>query len=109
MEQIIGKDGKVIQQSRNLRGIRSYVGKNLIKHILISKQADGEGYLRIRFDDGASFSTTFCNYKVLCYTLRNWRNLYGAELFIGGDTPSDVRSVGKIDYHNGYLCLQGTW
>ncbi len=107
MEQIIDKDGKVIQQSKNLRGIRSYVGKNRIDHVTIQLRAEGKGFLRIDFKDRSSFSTFFASYAVLCCTLRNWRNLYGANLYTYHGM--DHCDLGKIEYHNEYLCLQGTW
>jgi hypothetical protein len=87
-------DGNVIQSSPTLMGIRGYVGKHLIKMLDISPVGDGEGQLSILFDDRSSFQTHFADFGVLKSFVRNWRNVYGAPLSIGGI------DCGKVKYRN---------
>lgn len=92
-EVIRDTDGKVIQRSRNLRGIREFVGKHLIKVVDISKIGTSEGKLCILFEDGYSFETNFASFQTLKETVRNWRNMYGAPLLINGIS----RGIVKVD------------
>ena len=77
-------EGKAINTSRNLRGIRRYVGQNLIKVLSIDAIAKGEGKLMILFDNKASFETNFASFNVLRDQVRQWRNVYGAPLRVNG-------------------------
>ncbi len=90
-------NGNVISRSRNLRGIREYVGKNLIKLVAIHKLPDGAGKLSILFDNGATFETSFADFIVLCWSVRNWRNLYNSRLLI------DRVDCGLVYYDNYHL------
>lgn len=104
--EVIQKDGKVIQQSRNLRGIRRYVGSHIIKELQIASQINGStGWLYIIFEDGSTFQTDFASFSVLQNFVRSWRNTYGAPLWMNG------HEAGKVSYHNPNLnnrrkCLQ---
>lgn len=89
-EVIRDKDGKIIQRSRNLRGIREYVGQHLIKRLSIDELPHQEGKLCILFDDGASFETNFASFVCLTISLRQWRNCYGANLWIDGKDRGQV-------------------
>lgn len=107
MPEIRDKDGKVIQRSRNLDGIRRYVGRNLIKVLAIDKlkfaspaklengwlYAD-DAKLSILFDNGCSYETNFASFKVLKQFVRQWRNVYGAPLRVNGE------DAGVVSYHN---------
>lgn len=95
-ERILDKNGNVIQTSRNLAGIRKYVSSHLIKWLDICPIGENgsEGQLSILFDDGASFQTNFASYSVLKNFVRNWRNVYGAVLTIGGI------GCGRVAYDN---------
>lgn len=95
-ERILDKNGKVIQTSHNLAGIRKYVSNHLIKWLDICPIGENgsEGQLSILFDDGASFQTNFADFGVLKNFVRNWRNVYGAVLTIGGI------DCGTIEYDN---------
>ena len=89
------REGAIISKSRNLRGIREYVGRNLVKVVDATEVgARGEGQLSILFENGDSFQTNFASYAVLLESLSNWRNMYGAPLTIGG------QSRGKVGYYN---------
>ena len=58
------RDGNVISKSRNLAGIRRYVGGHtppLIKVLDVSEIGDEEGKLCILFENGCSFETNFCH------------------------------------------------
>jgi hypothetical protein len=85
------RDGNVIQRSRNLRGIREYVGKNIIKTVAVDRVGQGEGQLSILFENGSSFQTNFASFSVLCWFVRGWRNAYGAPLLVNGEECGTVR------------------
>ena len=90
-------DGKPINRSSNLRGIRRYVGQNLVEFVDLRKIDKGMGMLYIVFEDGSTFETPFACYSVLKNVVRNWRNLYGADLKIEGEDK------GKVGYKNSVL------
>jgi len=92
MEQILDRDGNVIQTSRNLAGIRRYVGTHLIKKLDVCQIGQWEGQLSILFDDGASYQTNFASFAVLFDFVRRWRNVYGAPFSVNG---KDVGVVSK--------------
>jgi hypothetical protein len=93
----IFKDGHAIQRSSNLRGIRQYVGQNLVDHVEIKQRDTHLGMLYIVFDNGATFETLFASFTVLKTTVANWRNLYGAPLKINGTER------GRVSYSNAAL------
>lgn len=90
------KNGKVIQSSQNLRGIREYVGKtkSLISCLAIDQVGQWEGKIFILFEDGVTFETDFSNFEVLKNFVRRWRNVYGAPLRVNGLTS------GMVEYRN---------
>lgn len=96
MEVIRDCEGNVISQSKNLAGIRRYVGKHTIKWLAIDTIGKNglEGKLMILFGDGSSFETNFASYTVLKIWIRNWRNVYGAPLLVNG------RPKGIVEYYN---------
>ena len=87
-------DGNPVNTSANLRGIRRYVGQNIVEFVDLKALSKGTGMLHIVFDDGATFETPFASYSVLVNSVRNWRNLYGAPLRIEGEDK------GKVGYKN---------
>jgi hypothetical protein len=91
-EIIRDSDGAVIQRSRNLAGIRRYVGTHPIKILAIDETADSSGKLSILFDDGASFETQFASFDVLRNFVRQWRNVHGAPLLVNGESCDVVSS-----------------
>lgn len=96
METIV-RDGKVIGRSRNLAGIRRYVGNHLIVRLAVDRITVcnyWEGRLHITFDNGATFETRFADYGVLLGFVRRWRNVYGAPLVVNG------RVAGRVEYRN---------
>ena len=89
------RDGNVISQSRNLAGIRRYVGGHtppLIKVLDISEIGAGEGKLCILFENECSFETNFASYSVLKSFVSRWRNVHGAPLTVNGQ-PAGVVST----------------
>jgi hypothetical protein len=102
MHVIRDRDGNPIKTSRNLRGIREYVGKNLIRVLSVDpikcqtlasvNDTTGEGKLCILFDNGASYETTFASYSVLKSFVRRWRNVYGSPLCVNGKDCGTVSS-----------------
>lgn len=102
MLQILDRDGKVISQSRNLRGIRRYAGKHVVKILDISNTRNFDcildgGLLSILFEGGVSFQTDFASFEVLRDFVRRWRNVWGAPLLVNGENK------GEISYHNSAL------
>lgn len=91
---IIDQSGKVVSRSRNLRGIREHAGKHVIERVEISRVGQWGGLIKIYFVNGWFFQTKYADYSILRNSVRNWRNLYGANLFIEG-TP-----CGTVSYHN---------
>lgn len=92
MLEIRDANGKVIQRSRNLRGIREYVGKTSspISCIEINRIGEHEGKLSILFCDGVSFETNFASFNILKDFVRRWRNTYGAPLRVNGYASASV-------------------
>ena len=93
MQVIRDKKGNVIQRSRNLAGIRRYVGKNIVKTLAVDR-SNGAGLLTIEFENGARFDATFASYTVLVEFVRRWRNVHGAPFVLNGEP------VGYITYDN---------
>lgn len=95
MPEIKDSDGKVIQRSKNLAGIRQYVRHYLrpIKTLDVSRIADDEGKLSILFENGCSYETNFGSFEVLCGFVSRWRNVHGAPLTINGNSVGKVSSV----------------
>ena len=87
---VIYLDGEPIQRSQNLRGIRRYVGQNLVSFVELKAIDKGMGMLYIVFDNGATFETPFASYAVLKNAVRQWRNLYGADLKIEGEDKGTI-------------------
>jgi hypothetical protein len=82
--EIRDQSGKVIGRSRNLRGIRAYVGKHIVKVCAIDQIGQWEGKLLVLFESGASCETNFASWTVLKMFVRNWRNMWGAPLRVNG-------------------------
>lgn len=85
-------DGNVIQRSKNLAGIRRYVGSlrpPIIKTLDMSEIGDEEGKLSILFENGNTFETNFASFKVMKEFVYRWRNIWGAPFSING-CPSDT-------------------
>lgn len=80
----IQRNGKIIQRSKNLAGIRRYVATNLIRAMAVTREPDGGGAMSIAFDNGAVFVTKFADYSVLCGWVRRWKNAWGAPLRVSG-------------------------
>ena len=95
---ILNKHGYIVSSSRNLRGIRRAVGKQLVRAVDVSITEKGIGKLTIWFENENFFSAAFSSYSVLLRTVRNWRNLYGVNLMVQGGILA-----GKISYSNDYL------
>ena len=92
--------GRATNYSNSLRGIRQYVSRRLVRRVEIREfhgPHQGEGGIKVTFDDDYYWLGRFADFGVLKWVLRNWRNLYGAPLFVN-DNPA-----GKIDYHNPVL------
>lgn len=94
MISIFDRHGDLVSTSRNLRGIRQAVGKNRVDYVLLKKRPNHEGSLYIAFLNGNRCLIGFASYDVLKQTIRNWRNLYGVDLY------ADREYQGKVEYGN---------
>jgi 2'-5' RNA ligase len=87
--------------------IRRRVGKELVDAVWIDKvdkkydphSVEGcgfgiEGELRIFFHGKRAVKSEFCSYEVLKMSVRQWRNMYGARLFVNG------KQSGVVSYSN---------
>jgi hypothetical protein len=84
MEQIIDKDGNVIRESRNLRGVKDYARTHLVKIISLRKLPNWEGYLKMTFENDETYTTCFASFTVLVGFVQRWRNVRGAPLLVNG-------------------------
>lgn len=106
MPQILDKQGKVFQSSRNLAGIRKAVGQYPVETIKLTKLPDGEGKLFIRFKDygtgnrfnGATFEQKFASYSVMEDFVSRWRNVKGVGI---ERNPSQLGEAEEVfeDFH----------
>jgi hypothetical protein len=90
-------NGYPIHRSRNLAGIRRYVGGRhapAIKKLSIGRIGTNgmEGKMLILFDDGSSFETNFVSYRVLLRFVQRWRNVHGAPFLVNGIDCGAVHS-----------------
>jgi hypothetical protein len=96
MPSIRDKNGNAISTSKNLAGIRKYVGGYMppfIKTLDVSEIGDYEGKLSILFDNGNSYETNFESYNVLINFVSRWRNVHGAPLTLNGQNVGEVSST----------------
>lgn len=78
MEIIKDKNGKVIKRSRNLRGLREYASKNIIKLIRFENLGKFGGRSTVIFDAGETSITVWADYNVMTDKLTNWSMFKGA-------------------------------
>jgi hypothetical protein len=92
--------GNPVKKSRNLRGIREYISNRLVSNIQIraipgtDRGGMLQGGIKVEFADGHYWMGRFASISTLKWTLRNWRNVYGAPLYVDGTL------VGKVSYRN---------
>jgi hypothetical protein len=91
------ESGRVIASSRNLAGIRRYVSRQPVQSVHIHDLGKGEGGIKVVFLNNWFWLGRFASFGVLTWSLRNWRNLYGATLFVNGQPG------GRISYRNAAL------
>lgn len=103
--------GEIVRRGRNLRILREMSGKHPVKSVAIGHCSQlhnvhphaehllPEAYLHIVYDGGVvgyECWTGFTSFGVLRDVVAQWRNLYGADLFVDG-TPHGV--VGKYNIY----------
>lgn len=79
MPNIITANG---HKTHNLRPIREYCGKHLARMVHIIPLENGGGRIVIRFYNDKVCRADFASMEVLKYSLRNWRNLRGTDLWV---------------------------
>jgi hypothetical protein len=105
---VITNNGRVIRKSRNLRGLITHSGVNLIKQVRIREITDGAGALFVLFENGDYCETYFVSYAVMCHFLANRRNMEGAPLVVISTYSGDCNE-GTISRQNDYLVKCGSW
>lgn len=100
MVEIKDSDGKVVRRSANLRGLRAHIGQNWVKLVSIKPigtPRDGarpyvgcDGELTVQFGNGDTCTCDWASFTILCESLINWRNLYGAKLEVCGLPSGEV-------------------
>jgi len=77
----IWKGGEMVCGSRNLRGIRTYAGKHLVRECRVIGRFDGTGTMDVIFRDGATCdSVEWASWQVAADWARKRRVFYGATL-----------------------------
>jgi hypothetical protein len=74
---VVAPDGRVLNRSRNLAGIRKFVGKDPITRIVLARRSGGEGTLKLTLYSGATFEAPFADYTVMRNFVARWRNASG--------------------------------
>lgn len=92
MNLILDRNGDIIQQSRSLRGIRTFVIKNRPNAIKIWRTGSDldEGELQVVFPNGDNFETEFASFEVLKGWVKRWRNVHGVPLAVEGNAAGTV-------------------
>lgn len=83
--------GVPVRRSRNLRGLRQHIAHNLVDRVSIYPISGGQGVLEVMFANGDVHRGQWADFGMIKNSLRNWRNLYGAPLFINGAPAGQVR------------------
>lgn len=99
MECIRDKDGNVIRRSRNLAGIRRYVGglrPPIVVKLCVDDLAEQGAKLSMLFDDGSNYETNFASFQVLKEFVRRWKNVHGAPLLVNGKEAGFVGGANPI-------------
>jgi hypothetical protein len=97
----IYKNGKAVQRSKNLRGMRRYVhGFRLVwvEKVTVQRREDGGGFIAVRYSDGAEVLTDFASYDIMLGWILNWRNARGAAFYVQIDEL--VIECGKVEPSN---------
>lgn len=95
---IRNNEGLAISHSSNLAGLRRHCGKVRCTRISVrSIGISGTCDVMFIFSDRTTCQMTWSSIVVLAESLRRWRNVYTAELFV------DSTDCGKIEFHNEWI------
>lgn len=97
----IARLGGATGQSIEHRQLRRKLSRELVRAVHVTEkqvgQWSGGAELRIVFDRGPNQFLEFASLGVLAQALRQWRNLYGAQLYVAH------KPAGKVEYSNPVL------
>jgi hypothetical protein len=107
-------NGKILNRSRNLAGIRRYVSKDPITTIELHHRPDSKGVLKLTLYSGATFETDFQSYQVMKDFVTRWRNAHGVPVKVFDSFGKEIgyshekvkigtektASLGKKNYEN---------
>ena len=68
------KEGRIIRQSQNLRGMRDYARVSPVVKIESSRVGEASGALRVIYEDGAESMATFRSYHIMIDFIRDRRS-----------------------------------
>ncbi len=79
------KTGDIVSRSSNMTGVRQFAGKHRATEVRIRPVTDLDhvgGRLNIVFDRRYVFEVEYGSWDVLRQSVANWRNIYGAKLYV---------------------------
>lgn len=96
MYSIYDRSGNILRFSRSPQYIRRYLkeARLFIDFVSIADLSGGGGFFHIRFDDGSYYNTTYPSYQQMQTIVRQWRSLWGANLYSQG------KKCGVVEYNN---------
>lgn len=92
----IEKNGQIIRQSRNLRGIVDYARSSKPARVELTPFGVCNGRLRVIFNDGASTSAHFASYHIMIDWVRNRRSWPKSAVVIYGEDMGYLTKPGII-------------
>ena len=78
----IEKNGQVVRQSQNLRGLFEYARQEGVSRIELIKLPDNAGSMRVFFKDGAVTRANFASYSVMHELIKKQKHLKTCENLI---------------------------
>lgn len=101
MIEIKDKTGKVVSRSFNQRQLRRMLSKIPAGSVSAWELSGGRGRLMIRM---VTPDERFCEFEWVSFylmmtSLRNWRNLYGATLYVNGVNKGELQKTNPVFFN----------
>lgn len=94
MNYVKAPDGRIVNRSRNLRGVLRYLsGRDYATRVDVDSRPAGAAELRIAFASGNTYRTDFASRAVLMGWLAVRRNLRGVALVSDGEPIGEIGAV----------------
>lgn len=93
---IYNRNGQVVSQSKNLRGILDYTRKHPLRNVFASELPKGRGHLRLIWNHGEICNTEFESFTALLTWLESRKSWNGVRYIIttGAGTCTDSGTLG---------------